>query len=427
MDTIDHIGYVFTILTVGAVISLFFHLVSNFIMNSRSNSFKSYSEKRITKLAMNQFIYFSAFFALAFSLFLVFIEIDKISNSYHYICRSLSVISAFLYVGLSLHLREGLKIRQLFKQCTNESQQQALLTSYKSIFKTRSYYLHTLSAGLYNSAIYSIFGEFNFIMASAVSLHMCYIYWTCLQHVQKKYLTETIIYYFLIVTVMSAMITIIFVSIIGIKYYLLILFNAQVINYLIWACALLFLMISDNAYLHYQNSVRDPLTGAFNRRYFSEKLEQLLTDTSLANEQTALIICDIDDFKQINDIYGHDVGDLAIQSVVSILQDTLRTDDFLSRIGGEEFAIVLPHTNINQAYEIANDLCQKVQNTPLSFANNQSYVQQMTTINLTGSFGVAMVKHNSRETLIKNADRAMYKSKQTGKNKVTMYQPSLAV
>ena len=108
-------------------------------------------------------------------------------------------------------------------------------------------------------------------------------------------------------------------------------------------------------------AITDALTGVYNRRYFDDMLEKFTALTKRYNEPLSILIADIDHFKSINDTYGHIAGDLVLQQVTKNISDTLRKSDILTRYGGEEFAIILPATNMASALEKAKRIRQQVE------------------------------------------------------------------
>ncbi|EDZ62686.1 sensor domain-containing diguanylate cyclase [Sulfurimonas gotlandica] len=156
----------------------------------------------------------------------------------------------------------------------------------------------------------------------------------------------------------------------------------------------------------------DQLTKVSNRMHIDDVLQSQYYRFYRDNELTSIILLDIDFFKSVNDDYGHIVGDSVIIEFAKILQSSIRKGDILGRWGGEEFLIILPHTNLDQAMQLANKL-QKI-----IFQNNFSTVKHKT-----ASFGVSTFERGmSVETLIDSADKALYLSKENGRNCVTSTQ-----
>jgi diguanylate cyclase (GGDEF)-like protein len=170
-----------------------------------------------------------------------------------------------------------------------------------------------------------------------------------------------------------------------------------------------------------QMAFRDQLTGVRNFRYFSSRLPEELQRARRYRHQLSLIMLDIDHFKKFNDTYGHQAGNVALQHLVRILQDTVRETDMVARYGGEEFALVLPETTKRLAAELANRVRANVEANPVPLAGSQHRI--------TVSLGLATFPRdvNNSQSLIECADKALYQSKQGGRNRVTIYAPSSTV
>jgi len=152
--------------------------------------------------------------------------------------------------------------------------------------------------------------------------------------------------------------------------------------------------------------ITDPLTGIYNRRYFHERVQKEIYGAKRYGFALSLIMCDIDFFKQVNDLHGHDVGDAVLKYYTKLIQDSLRESDAFCRIGGEEFMIILPHTNKAQAVAIAEKLRKKVQ-------------ESKKILPITMSFGVTeYISGESEDYLFKRVDKALYKAKESGRNRV---------
>ena len=169
----------------------------------------------------------------------------------------------------------------------------------------------------------------------------------------------------------------------------------------------------------YELSIKDPLSGVFNRRYVFEYLDKLLINSYGRNSDLAVLLFDIDDFKQVNDKYGHPFGDEVIYRVSQIAQDTLRLGDVLGRIGGEEFLCILPRTDAMQARAIAERLANNIQQA--LFTNEMG--QQIT---ITCSVGISALDESrqDRATLYVQSDKALYQAKTNGKNQVVIFSTS---
>ncbi len=155
----------------------------------------------------------------------------------------------------------------------------------------------------------------------------------------------------------------------------------------------------------------DALTGIANRRHVFEVGESMLALARLRKAPLAVVYLDIDHFKAINDRYGHQVGDEAIRLVVKQAQQSLRRQDLIGRIGGEEFVILLPFATERDAEDIAERVRRNIESQPLAIAGH--------TISLTVSLGIAVLhkKSHTLSDLLKRADDALYQAKQSGRNR----------
>ncbi len=162
---------------------------------------------------------------------------------------------------------------------------------------------------------------------------------------------------------------------------------------------------------------RDYLTGAYNRMHFFEIADRECAREKRSNQPLSLIIADIDHFKQVNDSYGHAAGDHALQQFVQICLSHLRPGDSISRIGGEEFAILLPETTLEGAHPVAERLRLAISSTSLVLENSQLAV--------TASFGYAQLRpHGALAAMIADADAALYEAKRRGRNCVVAKSPA---
>lgn len=156
----------------------------------------------------------------------------------------------------------------------------------------------------------------------------------------------------------------------------------------------------------------DPLTGAFNRLGIEEAISLGLQEWRKYHKPLSLVMIDIDHFKQVNDIHGHDIGDLVLSKLSNIVQQHIRTQDLLARWGGEEFVLVCRDTDIGSAHTLAEKLRELIAKQTLH-----------SSINITASFGVATLKtQENLEQLFKAADTALYKAKAAGRNTVVVDQ-----
>lgn len=158
----------------------------------------------------------------------------------------------------------------------------------------------------------------------------------------------------------------------------------------------------------------DSLTSLYNRGYFTKISNHIVSLAKREKTDTSLIILDIDNFKKINDTYGHQVGDKVIVSLSQILKKQLRNSDISCRFGGEEFIVLLPNTSASNAVKLAEKLRIKTQKQKVAYDETNS-------LNYTISLGVSYIdieNENSLENAIKRADECLYQAKKEGRNKV---------
>lgn len=173
----------------------------------------------------------------------------------------------------------------------------------------------------------------------------------------------------------------------------------------------------DQAYL----ATHDPLTGLCNRLLLNDRLDHAINHAERFNQSISLIFCDLDNFKPINDTYGHTVGDEILKRVAHFLKDILRKDDTVCRFGGDEFVILLEDLH---SFEYLNDILYRINaltHTPCVIDGN--------TISIGMSIGASIYPDDgvTQEALIKSADSAMYKAKNRGKNRIEYSQTDIDV
>jgi len=173
----------------------------------------------------------------------------------------------------------------------------------------------------------------------------------------------------------------------------------------------------NNAQLHEalrEESIRDPLTGLFNRRFMMETLANELSRAKRNSAPLSVVMFDLDDLKKINDLYGHNIGDEALQHVSSLLKAKTRTGDTACRYGGDEFTLILADTTLAHTTQRMEELQRELKQTVTQHEGNE--------IKLTLSVGIAeFPTHGSTgQDLIKAADKALYRAKQAGRDQVVV-------
>jgi diguanylate cyclase (GGDEF)-like protein len=165
-------------------------------------------------------------------------------------------------------------------------------------------------------------------------------------------------------------------------------------------------------------SITDPLTGLHNRRYLEARLTEELSRSKRYDYPLSFMMIDIDDFKLYNDQNGHQAGDRALEITAQCLRAALRKVDVASRYGGEEFSILLPQTDLQEAGVIADRIRRKIYSTPFTHGKSQPLGAVTVSIGLS-AFSPAL---DSAEAMIRAADRALYHAKRHGKNRAYAYQ-----
>lgn len=168
----------------------------------------------------------------------------------------------------------------------------------------------------------------------------------------------------------------------------------------------------------YEQAVTDSLTGLYIRRYFLAKLADELNRSERYQTPFSVVLSDVDKFKNVNDNYGHPVGDIVLKAVAKNLQDRVREVDVVARYGGEEFILMLPQTEKEQAMLLANRLRETIQNYSVDGVPP-----------VTISLGVSSFPEdgNDMQLLVQKADSALYHAKETGRNKVVVYSDEIGL
>ncbi len=161
-------------------------------------------------------------------------------------------------------------------------------------------------------------------------------------------------------------------------------------------------------------ALTDAMTGAYNRKTFDTRMKWVVKRSGIVWSPTSLMMCDLDNFKQINDTYGHIVGDHVLKCFVQECKAMFRSDDFIARYGGEEFAILLPGISIRKSLSRAQSFCRLL--SLKQFMADAHRPDER--ICFTVSIGVSELRRDDTpEAFIDRADKALYKAKRTGKNR----------
>ena len=159
----------------------------------------------------------------------------------------------------------------------------------------------------------------------------------------------------------------------------------------------------------------DSLTGLYNRRYFDLYLEKTIPLSLRIDSPLTLMMIDIDHFKKINDNYGHLCGDEALKHISEIIKRNVRNSDAYVRFGGEEFAIILPNTHLDEGQILAERIRKAVEQADFTYHNEN--------IHISISMGVSLYDGENVEDFIEKTDKALYSAKENGRNQVVVFVP----
>lgn len=169
-----------------------------------------------------------------------------------------------------------------------------------------------------------------------------------------------------------------------------------------------------------RENILDPLIGIYNRRHLDLKLAEEIVRAHRYNFQLSMLLLDIDHFKNVNDTYGHYIGDLVLKGLGHLLLKNVRETDIVARYGGEEIAVIVPNTSVPAAADLAERLRQVVETSVMVPADEQEGRQA---VSISVSIGVAGLDQKivDRQSLIERTDEALYRAKQKGRNRVAVF------
>ena len=175
--------------------------------------------------------------------------------------------------------------------------------------------------------------------------------------------------------------------------------------------------LKEESTLHIENKqlqkevITDTLTGVYNRYFINYQIDMCINEFNTFNTPFGILFIDIDHFKNVNDTYGHDVGDEVLKAVSKTIELNIRQFDYIGRYGGEEFVVILRHITIDNLFKVAEKLRILVQEAEIKDKDKR--------ISVTVSIGCSQyIKSLTKEKLIKSADKLLYEAKETGRNKV---------
>lgn len=160
-------------------------------------------------------------------------------------------------------------------------------------------------------------------------------------------------------------------------------------------------------------AIMDSLTGLYNRRYMESHMRTLVQEAAQRGKPLSVLVADIDFFKAVNDAHGHDAGDEVLKDFATRLRENIRGIDLACRLGGEEFVVMMPDTDLAKAYIVGERLRQRIANEPFQISPDKH-------LTITSSVGLAALEgvDDTPDALLKRADQALYSAKRDGRNRV---------
>ncbi len=163
-------------------------------------------------------------------------------------------------------------------------------------------------------------------------------------------------------------------------------------------------------------SITDPLLGIYNRRHLDRQLEKEIVRAKRHDLPLSVLLTDIDNFKEINDDYGHQAGDIVLKEVSQTLLSEIRETDIIARYGGDEFLAILPNTSCANAYEMAERIRKKIADLRIHFSNKIAGEQPAMRVTISGGVACLSYAVQDEQTLMNHADIALYHAKERGRN-----------
>lgn len=177
------------------------------------------------------------------------------------------------------------------------------------------------------------------------------------------------------------------------------------------------MFLFDKVKKHKSEAERDFLTNIYNRRAFFKVMSGRMEDARLASKMGVMVMCDIDNFKSVNDTHGHEVGDVVIKHMADIIASNLRAGDVYARMGGEEFAFYLKDTDLESAVSVVERIRSQIENSSVHYGQLE--------LHYTASFGVSeLTRISTLDLILQQADKALYESKSQGRNCVSQFKKS---
>lgn len=163
-----------------------------------------------------------------------------------------------------------------------------------------------------------------------------------------------------------------------------------------------------------ETAIRDVMTGLYNRRYMEERIEQEFIRCKRHKNQLSTAIIDLDFFKKVNDVYGHETGDLVLKTLANVLKTQLRKTDILSRFGGEEFVLLFPETKLEDAKRVLDKIRDIVSKTEITSNRGEKFFVSFSG----GVSGGDISSFSDSAELLRLADKHLYEAKESGRNRI---------
>ncbi|MBA3007929.1 MAG: GGDEF domain-containing protein [Proteobacteria bacterium] len=198
-----------------------------------------------------------------------------------------------------------------------------------------------------------------------------------------------------------------------------IFFSGAVFVFLVCSLSLKTALDLQRIYVLEQENITDPLTGLFNRRYLDRRIVEEFQRAMRFEQPFSVFLLDIDHFKNVNDTYGHQIGDMVLKKLGHLIMESVREVDVVIRYGGEEILVILPNTRIDNAFELAERLRKQIEETIIEAADSR---KGQPAIHITVSIGVSEYQFSdgwdNAEKVLQRADKALYRAKDQGRNRV---------
>ena len=354
------------------------------------------------KTSLNYFLAFFLLFAFGFVIY---------SLSLSYSSKLIVPLTCFCFIAAFYCLKYGFIWR---------------LHHYaQPVYKVPTFYFHLLLVIGVNGYIFQYIYDSNLIRIAFLLSNCCLIAVFSIKHVAanppEHSFGEKVAVTGLMLSICAALALLLLLKVTNDPFvYVSALMVTQSLVVLVILGSTLTMALSDISKLYYEDSITDVLTGLYNRRFFLSQASLAVKTASRHDFPISIIICDIDNFKLINDTFGHDIGDKAIIEFSQAIKTAARETDIIARLGGDEFIILLSKSDAKGAFGLADRMRELTAAIHLESDKGE--------VKFTASFGVSSFESTiDIESNIKEADLALYVAKRVGRNNVQSYDPSMTM